>query len=197
MPRSRVARVTAYLAGIAALLLLLKWIFRWAGAATIAVPLDQWSRFVGFVLVLLLLFLALRWFRRHVMWSVRNRLIVTYLFIGVLPVVLVALIATLSVFLLAGQLSSFLAASEIQSQLESLHAENSASAHLLAARRSAKQAEHLQADDTVFPGRTVQLLPASSQPAWIKDGFRSLVLDDGKAYLRAADVVNSGSEKLM
>jgi sigma-B regulation protein RsbU (phosphoserine phosphatase) len=192
-----VARFTAYIGGVEALLLLLKWIFRQAGATVIAVPLAQWSRFVGFVLFILLAFLALRWFRRHVMWSVRNRLIVTYLFIGVLPIVLVVLIATLSVFLLAGQLSSFLAASEIQAQLENLHAENAASAQLLATPRSSKNAEHLPTNDTIFPGRTVQLLPASSQPQWIKDGFRGLVLDGGQVYLRACDLVNSGNEKLI
>src|SRR5262249_42906646 len=150
-PRSRVARFTAYIAGVEALLLLLRWAFRLFGAARIAAPLDQWSRFVGLVLFILLAFLALRWFRRHVMWSVRNRLIVTYLFIGVVPIVLVTLIATLSVFLLAGQLSSFLAASEIQAQLENLHAENAASAQLLAAPRSSKHAEHLPTNDTIFP----------------------------------------------
>ena len=87
------ARFTAYVAGIQILLLGLERIFNFAGAARIAGPLLGWTRFLGYVLAALLIFLALRWFRNHVMWSVRNRLIVTYLFIGGVPVTLAAVMA--------------------------------------------------------------------------------------------------------
>src|SRR5689334_25433336 len=64
-----------------------------AGASTLAEPLQGWTSFLGFVLAIFATVLFVRWFRNHVMWSVRNRLIATYLFIGGVPVVLVLLIA--------------------------------------------------------------------------------------------------------
>src|SRR5262245_56558669 len=108
-PRSRVARFTAYFAGVEAVLLLLQWVFQRAGAAAIAASLAQWTNFLGFVLAVLLVFLALRWFRSHVMWSVRNRLIVTYLFIGGVPITLVLLMALISAYFLAGRFSAYIA----------------------------------------------------------------------------------------
>ena len=79
-PRTRVARFTLYVAGMFLLLYGLEWPFKRAGATSIAESLRGWTGFLGFFLTLLVVFLALRWFRNHVMWSVRNRLIVTYLF---------------------------------------------------------------------------------------------------------------------
>lgn len=191
------ARFTAYLAGIELVLLLLEWIFRRAGALRVALPLAGWTSFLGFVLSLLLIFLALRWFRNHVMWSVRNRLIVTYLVIGVVPIGLVLSMALISGFFLANQFSAYLTVSEIGAQLQRLQAANSSSAEQLAKRSGAgtlKQA--FPPDDAIFPGRIVQVLPASALPKWLKDGFKGLVLDQGHPYLRAARFVGSGDGDL-
>jgi len=46
------------------ILLLLKWVFTLAGKAAIANPLAGWTRFLGFLLTALLVFLGLRWFRK-------------------------------------------------------------------------------------------------------------------------------------
>jgi sigma-B regulation protein RsbU (phosphoserine phosphatase) len=197
-PRSRLARFIAYLAAIELVLLALKWIFQRTGAAAIAMPLDKWTGFLGFVLGVLLVFLALRWFRDHVMWSVRNRLIVTYMFIGVVPLVLVLLIASLSAYLLAGQFSAYLTASEIEAQLQRLQAANSSTAELVAEGQGAANAtQTIAADDAAFPGRTVEILPESSRPTWLKDGFRGLVLDQGRVFLRAANIADSGRKKFV
>src|SRR5579859_4154798 len=56
-----------------------------AGSAT---GWDGWAIGFDFLLFLLGSVLAFRWFRRRFLWRVRNRLIVTYVFIGVVPVVL-------------------------------------------------------------------------------------------------------------
>jgi phosphoserine phosphatase RsbU/P len=192
-PRTRMARFTAYVAGIELVLLLLKGIFRMAGQPALAASITGWTSSVGMLLALLLGFLSLRWFRNHVMWSVRNRLIVTYLFIGAVPIVLVLVMASVSAWLLGMQFSAFLTVSELQAQLQSLQAENAATAELVAERGSAAAArELLQAEDTVFPGRVVTVLPETARPTWLKDGFHSLVLDQGHIYLRAANVVNVG-----
>src|SRR5262249_48637558 len=88
------ARFTAYVAVIELVLLGLERGFKLAGATRIANPLQGWTTFLGYLLACLLAFLILRWFRTHVMWSVRNRLIVTYLFIGGVPVTLAVIMAS-------------------------------------------------------------------------------------------------------
>jgi sigma-B regulation protein RsbU (phosphoserine phosphatase) len=191
VPSTRLARFTGYLAAVESILLLLRWIFTQAGKTAIGDPLRGWTISLGMLLALLLLFLSMRWFRNHVMWSVRNRLIVTYLFIGALPIVLVLVIASVSAWLLGMQFSAFLTVSEIQAQLRSLQAENAATAELVAERGGTAATRGLvETEDTVFPGRVVTILPETVRPQWIKDGFHSLVLDQGHIYLRAANVVN-------
>jgi phosphoserine phosphatase RsbU/P len=197
-PRTRLARFTAYLAGIELVLLGLKWVFQRTGATAISGSLAQWTGFLWFVLGVLLVVLALRWFRNHVMWSVRNRLIVTYMLIGVVPLVLVLLIALLSGYFLAGQFSAYLTASEIEAQLQRLQTANSSTTEQVAERPgdARDSAERLVADDGAFPGRVVQILPESARPKWLKDGFRSLVLDQGHLFLRSANIVEAGRKQL-
>src|SRR5215472_18824415 len=121
------------------LLLALKWIFKLAGVTRIADPLNSWTTFVGYVLAVLLLFLALRWFRNHVMWSVRNRLIVTYLFIGGVPVMLAVLMALGIGYFSVKHLAHFLALSEIRAQSQRLAAANAAAAEDIESRRKTPQ----------------------------------------------------------
>lgn len=193
VPHSRLARFTAYVGAINLFLLFLKWASGGFGAAQTASSLGGWTGLLGFVFCVLLVFLALRWFRNHVMWSVRNRLIVTYLFIGVVPVTLVLFMAFLSAYFLAGQFSAYLTVSEIESQLQRLQAANSSTAEIIAVN----PAETMAGDDAAFPGRTIQVLPESASPQWLKDGFHGLVLDEGRIFLRAANTVESGKKKLV
>ncbi len=198
MPRTRVARFTAYVLAVELILLALEWIFGRFGAAPTALSLSKWTGVLGFIFWLLVIFLALRWFRNRVMWSVRNRLIVTYLLIGVVPLGLVILMMLLSAYFLAGQFASYLTVSEIEAQLNRLQAANSSTAELVAERAGAANlSETLAADDTAFPGRTVQVLAHSASPQWVKDGFRGLVFEEGHVFLRAASVVDSGRRDLV
>src|SRR5262249_22166063 len=132
-PRTRMARFTLYVAGMALLLYGLEWLFKRAGATSVADSLRGWTGFLGFFLTLLIVFLALRLFRNHVMGSVRNRLIVTYLFIGVVPITLVLVATLVSAYFFVGQFSGYIAVSEINARLQSLQAGNASTAHLLAA----------------------------------------------------------------
>src|SRR2546423_581260 len=54
---------------------------------------DGWVSGIGAIAFLFSLFVFLRWIRQEVMWHLRNRLIITYLFIGAIPVVLLVLMA--------------------------------------------------------------------------------------------------------
>ena len=58
------------------------------------------------------------------MWRLRNRLIVTYVFIGVIPVILLVAMGLLAGFLFAGQFATYVAMSDLQSELQHLEATN-------------------------------------------------------------------------
>jgi sigma-B regulation protein RsbU (phosphoserine phosphatase) len=187
VPRTRVARFTAYLGGINLVLLLLKWTFGRFGAAGMAASLGEWTGLLGFVLSVLLVFLGLRWFRNHVMWSVRNRLIVTYLFIGGVPVTLALVLALGTGYVATEHLATFLATAEMRSQEQRLGAANTAAAELIV--RRGMTPEQINAADTVFPGRSITVLPQGAAPEWLKDGFTGLVADQGRLSLRAANTI--------
>jgi phosphoserine phosphatase RsbU/P len=189
MPRTRVARFTAYWAGVELILLALQWISNRLGRPAIAASLNGWTRFLGFVLCVLVVFLALRWFRSRVMWSVRNRLIVTYLFIGGVPVTLAVALAVLTGYLALENLATFLVVSEVRAQEQRLGAANAAAAEQIA-RRGATPLQ-IMASDTVFPTREIAILSQTDTPAWLKDGFAGLVSDRGQLSLRAANLISN------
>jgi phosphoserine phosphatase RsbU/P len=198
-PRTRVAWFAVYLAGVELLLLALQALLKAAGAVGASASAGAWNTLVLSVLCVLMAFLGLRWFRNYLMWRVRNRLIVTYLFIGGVPVVLIVLMALISGYFLTGQFATFLTFSEIQSRLHELQAANAETA--VEMRRSlgsgkAVPAGELKIGDPVFPERRLLLLPETSRPKWLKDTFSGLVLDHGAMYLRAANTVKAGDRSV-
>ena len=96
--------------------------------------LGGWVGFLVFVAVAALSsFSAFRWIRRRILWRLRNRLIVTYVFIGVIPAVLLVAMAIITLYGLGGQFAIFVVSSEIHAQLRGLEAANSAVTNELAA----------------------------------------------------------------
>jgi phosphoserine phosphatase RsbU/P len=190
-PRTRLARFTLYLAGIDFVLMVLERILRLANMRYAASPLSGWTSFITFVLVVLFLFLALRWFRGHVMWSVRNRLIVTYLFIGGVPVTLAMAMAIGGGYLMLEQLATFFTVSEIRQNTQRLQAANSAAAEQVTKRGSTP--EQIMATDSLFPGRFISVVPASKAPSWLKNNFSGLTQDRGHLKLRAADRIQTAN----
>src|SRR5208282_4375177 len=123
LPTSKVAMAAWYLLALDALLALV----RAAGSAlklSFAASLRGWVSFLSFLVMVLFLILAFRWIKAKILWRLRNRLIVTYVFIGVIPVVLLVAIALLSLYLFAGQFATFVVTSELNSELKSLEASN-------------------------------------------------------------------------
>lgn len=183
-PRTRLARFTLYLAAIDLILFGAGWALRLARLPQAATPLDGWTKFITFVLFLLFAFLALRWFRQHVMWSVRNRLIVTYLFIGGVPVTLAMAMAIGGGYLMLEQLATFFTVSEIHKYEQRLQAANSAAAEQILNR--GEPPEHIMATDRLFPGTTISVVPETAAPAWLKTNFSGLTSQQGQLFLRAA-----------
>ena len=132
-PESRMARIASYFLGLGGVLWLLQ---RLLGlfAPSWGEHLGGWVSFLIFIAALLFSVLAFRWLKKKLLWRLRNRLIVTYVFIGVIPVVLLLTLGFVTLYLFAGQFSGFVVTSEIGSQLRSLEAVNAAISNELAAR---------------------------------------------------------------
>ena len=58
-----------------------------------------------------------RWIVRRMMWRVSNRLVVTYLLIGLTPIVLFVTLALVAAYVFSGQFATFAATSEINREL--------------------------------------------------------------------------------
>src|ERR1700688_4646366 len=102
------------------------------------------SNFVKFLAVLCLFYLLFRmigWWRSRLLWSLRNRLIVAYLFIALVPILLIVTLVTLAGRILYSQLGAYLLYEDIQVRINSLAdmAEHIAAAHGPATRGSSEE----------------------------------------------------------
>src|SRR5271165_2152540 len=132
-PEGRLARLACYLAGMAAVLFALQKLFG-IFAKSWGEHLGGWVGYLIFVSAVLYVILAFRWVKRRILWRLRNRLIVTYVFIGVIPAVLLVAMTFITLYGLAGQFAIFVVTSEIDSQLRTMEAVNAAVGNELAAR---------------------------------------------------------------
>ena len=156
LPLSKLARFTLYLLGVDLLLYMVDSI-----EGTVRHTSATWFgglvAFLTFVACILLFILFVRWFRRKLMWRLRNRLIVTYTFIGVIPVVLLLAMGSIMSYLFIGQFATYVASSDLQAELKSLEAVNSrlASEVALSLRSgrplSAEMISMSQAQEDMFP----------------------------------------------
>ncbi len=223
LPTTRLARFTLYLIGFDLVLILLDAIVRKTqGSSTTG--LSGWISFLGFAIGLLLALLALRWIRKKLLWRLRNRLIVTYVFIGVIPVVLLILMALIVTYLFVGQFATYVVNSDLQSELRSLRAVNSrlASEMATALRRGRGissdmlQAGSGQGEDfrrgeltAWFKGKPYVMSPWAEKPADTASqplrlptsnsggNDASLALDGTTLVLRAVRTIAIGPENLV
>src|SRR5690348_6236642 len=117
-PRSGLARFTIWIASLYVVSELLALVIpassKWAGIFA------GWAGFFEFVLIVCAVFLLFRWVRRKLLWRLRNRLIVTYVFIGVIPVVLILTMFAISGWLLGNQLTTLLVHRDLLAEVQNL-----------------------------------------------------------------------------
>ncbi len=214
-PQGRMARLACYLAGLAAVLLVLEKL-----AALVRLSwgehLGGWVGFLAFVAGVLFFILGFRWTRRRILWRLRNRLIVTYVFIGVIPAVLLVTMGLITLYGLGGQFAVFVVTSEIDAQLRSLEAVNSAVTNELAARLehgdkpTAESLAGLRKRDPAWGKRQVcawygdKPLPLCNEfqgatlspPALSKAKFQDIVRDRDQLHLRVGSEMQVGPNKL-
>ena len=132
-PESRIARAAWYVLGLDIFLFLVQTVvglFRSSWVQSLA----GWISFLSIVAIFLFGILGYRWLKARILWRLRNRLIVTYVFIGVIPVVLLVTLALGAFYLFSGQFATFIVTTGLSSELKSLEAANAAIAHEVAGR---------------------------------------------------------------
>jgi phosphoserine phosphatase RsbU/P len=180
-----------------ALYVVLEWVLKAEGLAT----------FFAFVLVIVGLILGVRLIRhliRKSIWRLRYRLIVTYVFIGVVPIVLILTLAVLGTWIVVGQVAAYLVSSELERRAAVL---TDPVRTISQARPSDRAAAVQRMGDSLaarMPGLQIAVSGASSAPSAIHypaastlpapaDGWKDLtgyITRDGLFYL--ASVSHSG-----
>lgn len=141
----------------------------------------------------------LRHLLRGLLWRVGSRLFVSYLLIGVLPLFLVAGLATAALFILAGQTGARRAEARLLARLDALEAKASE----FAGREKARRPE-LAKGSGAFDGWA--LLPAAGPPegdgplgtalgsvAVPEEGLRAILRRDGRSFLAVGRRTKGGT----
>lgn len=172
---------------------------------------DLWILVGGLLLVCAIPW-GIRQLRMRFLWSLRNKLAITYLLIGLAPVVLFVTLVLISAYVAAGQFAIHLVGQRIQTQLDQMQTENTDCAVHFArviARPETKvdphnldpsllgldKAEMERGQIAIFIDRLPALLAPEAGmehsplglPAWTppREGFHGIVIDDGRLYLAA------------
>ncbi len=127
--------------------------------------------FVGIALVCVALPLFWRLVRQRMLWSLRNKLILTYLLIGLAPAILFVTLVFITAYIAAGQFAIHLTDSRVQAELTQMRGENERRADQIA--------------------RAYQMVPRGQTPAFIPgvtDAERASTLDLPRLKLRRDSV---------
>ena len=216
LPRTRLARAACYLLGLDLLLFAVQRLFRLFRLSW-GLALGGWVGILSVLAIILLSVLAYRWLKAKLLWRLRNRLIVTYMFIGVIPVILLVAMTFITLYLFAGQFANFVVTSELDSRLRSLKSVNAAIANELAAHLEhghpavAESLEGLKRNDPTWTSREVcawkgetplavcNTAPEKTPfalPSFLTPTFGAIVWDHDELYLRAGTQIGSGPQKL-
>jgi len=167
------------------------------------------------IALVLFSFAAFAWVRQKLLWRLRNRLIVTYVFIGVIPAILLVSMAFLAFYIFAGQFANFVVTTDLNTELKNLETSNATLARALASHMTEKgnipfaladawrtsQASGAREVCAWLGDRT---LPVSAQgpacslkmPSSLPADFRELVTDQGTLSLRTGTTLDTRGGKL-
>lgn len=156
------------------------------------------------------------WVRQKLLWRLRNRLIVTYVFIGVIPALLLVAMTSIAFYLFAGQFANFVVTSDINTELKTLETTNVTVCHSLANRlRKSDTSTFTLLDDLRLSNHpstpaevcawykekplAVSAAPAACStqvPDFLPARFRELVADHGTLHLRTGTTLEVAGGKL-
>ncbi len=168
----------------------------WA-VLVLVLPLSGWTSLVQFLAILFGFWIGVKMARvavRKAIWRLRNRLIVTYLFIAVVPVLLIITLASLALYGITVQMAVYLVTSELDRRIGSLQtiADNVSRADRASRPEVMRRMAELIYKDR-FPGiEMVARTPSGivrypddgeldpPPPGW--DNISGVVMNEGKYY---------------
>ena len=119
---------------------------------------SSFANFLGFVAIVYLAVRLIRWVRARVLWRLRNRLIVAYVFMAVVPVVLLLTMVAVSFVLLELQIGAHLLRDDLGRHLSVIAADRNAIAAALS------REPDLKVDQPVSPTSSATIDPALLRP---------------------------------
>jgi len=169
-----------------------------ASLAGFRIPFAGFLHFLFFLSAGYLAVRGISWLRREGLWSLRNRLIVAYLFIAVVPVVLLLIMSGLSAYLIYSQLGAHLLRDDLQKRVEKLAdvAEAVASARGARSSSTVAVATLLEASSRELPGIRLEesdgweLLSLGGETA---ERFAGIVQAENSLWLKAVATRRSRS----
>jgi len=213
-PRTRVGRIAFFVLALDIFLFILEKLFVFFRVSS-GTTLGGWVTFLTFICGLLFSWLLIQWLREKMLWRLRNRLIVTYIFIGVIPLILLVTLSATAFYLFAGQFATFIVTTGLKSDLGALQAANSAIAHDVAGGMSGGTGasiplEGLRQRDPNWKDRQVSAyldgklvlnsspynLPAPVLASFLKNSFEDIVRDRDQLYLRVVQRIDLRGKKL-
>ncbi len=208
-PRTRLAFFTLYVLASALLLLVIEEVggmFR----SSFGSSLSGWVVLLTLLGLVLLAVLSLRRVSSRMLWRMRSRLVLTYAFIGVIPLVLLVVLAALAFYLFSGQFAAYILTSRLDSDLRSLGISNVRLASEIASKVSAHSVTPLSPDAIPSRGANHQVFAwldgklifnnsgeaAPPLPAFLRQDLTRVVQDHGAVFLRSVTTV-SGSDGML
>lgn len=173
--------------------------------------------FSSIALVPLLLILLYRWIAQRMLWTVRNRLILTYLLMGLAPVVLFGTLSGIGAYLLAGQYATSTALLKLEQASTLLKEETTNQANQALAnevrpgRASNNPTKEVPVNSEIFISvlrntfwrpliapvendrPDTKYLATHAPPPWLHPPFDGIVAIDGQLYL--CSQINLGAGK--
>jgi sigma-B regulation protein RsbU (phosphoserine phosphatase) len=119
-PQSAFWRSLSALDWVALALTALLLLTNWSNNPLRQMPGLSFLRFLGLLAIFYLLYRFWSRWRNQLLWSLRNRLIVAYLFIAIVPIVLILIFASLLGQIIYSQLGAYLLYHDIEDRLEML-----------------------------------------------------------------------------
>ena len=197
-PRSRLAIATCFLLAVDVLVFFVQQL-SYVLHRSFGSYLTGWIILLSAIVIVCLLVLAARRFSAGLLWRLRNRLIVTYIFIGVIPLLLLITLFIGAFNLFAGQFATFVVTSRLTSATKVLDSNAEMLARSLAGDLDSGRKPQSLSAQIAYPGGTrvsvwlnhVLLIdspgsqPALELPHSVPNGFAGLARDRNKVFLRA------------
>jgi sigma-B regulation protein RsbU (phosphoserine phosphatase) len=163
--------------------------------------IPSFVKFLAVLAVFYFLFRFIGWWRSRLLWSLRNRLIVAYVFIAVVPILLILTLGVLAGRILYSQLGAYLLYEDIHTRINTIGdmAEHIAAAHgTPLAGTSEEESEHILASqshavhDQELPGLSITF---SDDPSLLRkvarggDVFSGLLQEEDQLALTSMRLI--------